>query len=159
MQNDLIRGSSRAGCAAGCVAVLAALRGPIVRAVAACVCAGLLQAAHAVELAPAKMLKAVVPNYPTNARRAAVEGAVHVRVRVLASGQPGEVRVQKSSGAAELDEAAVAAATRSTFRAAQDAAGTAVDSWVLVPYRFVLEDPPEPEATPLILSPSTPEAP
>ena len=86
------------------------------------------------------MLEAPAPEYPGAARRRNEEGTVHVRVRVLASGQAGEVRVQRSSGIPDLDAAAVAAVTRSTFRAARNAAGEPVDSWVMVPYRFVLQD-------------------
>jgi protein TonB len=86
------------------------------------------------------LLKAQVPEYPAGARRREEEGTVHVRVQVLASGRTGEVRVQKSSGAADLDRAAVAAVKASEFRAAQGAAGEPVESWVVVPYKFVLMD-------------------
>lgn len=90
--------------------------------------------------AAASMVKAQAPDYPPAARRRDQEGTVHVRVRVLASGRAGEVGVQRSSGIPELDQAAVAAVKGSEFRAARDAAGDAVESWVVVPYKFVLKD-------------------
>jgi len=105
------------------------------------------------------MLRSAVPDYPAVARRNGVEGTVHVRVRVLADGQPSEVRVQRSSGVRALDEAAVAAATGSSFRAAQNAEGVSVEAWVIVPYKFVLEEAPKREAIRRPFLHSAPEAP
>lgn len=146
--------------------MLDGLRPRLIRAVCACVCAGMLPSAHTAEPVPApvpvKMLEAAVPDYPPDARRKGDEGTVHVRVRVLASGEVGEARIQRSSGFRTLDEAAVAATMRSRFRPAQNAAGAAVDSWVVVPYRFVLQDAPSTEPTRKdsgSVSPSRPEPP
>lgn len=86
------------------------------------------------------MLEASVPEYPAAARRHEHEGTVRVRVQVLASGETTGVRVEKSSGSAELDRAAVAAVQASKFRAARSADGVPVESWVIVPYKFVLQD-------------------
>ena len=117
---------------------------PVMRRLSACVCACLLlQPTHATELAqtqPAKMLEASAPEYPSAARRRDDQGTVHLRVRVLASGQASEVQVQTSSGIPELDQAAVAAVNASKFRPAQSVAGVPVDSWVIVPYKFILQD-------------------
>jgi TonB family protein len=115
---------------------------PVMRRLSACVCACLLlQPTHATELAqPAKILEASAPEYPSAARRRDDQGTVHVRVRVLASGQASEVQVQRSSGIPELDQAAVAAVNASKFRPAQSVAGVPVDSWVIVPYKFILQD-------------------
>ena len=112
------------------------------RRLSACVCAFfLLQPCYATELAqPAKMLEASAPEYPAAALRREDQGTVHVRVRVLASGQASEVQVQRSSGIRELDQAAVAAVNASKFRPAQSVAGSPTDSWVIVPYKFVLQD-------------------
>lgn len=77
--------------------------------------------------------------YPEQARRQGIEGAVMLRVRILASGRSGDVQVASSSGNALLDAAAVDAATRSVYRPAQTPSGQRVDSWVSIPYRFVLE--------------------
>jgi periplasmic protein TonB len=114
----------------------------IARRIGACVLAfACLQAAHATEAAePAKMLEVSVPEYPAAARRHEQEGTVRVRVRVLADGQATDIRVEKSSGSAELDRAAVAAVNASKFRAARSPEGVPVDSWVIVPYQFVLQD-------------------
>jgi TonB family protein len=141
------------------VAVLAAICGALLRTAGACVFAGLLvRSAYATEAAAPTILRAGVPGYPDQARRYGLEGTVHLRVRVLADGQPGEVRVYRSSGARELDEAAVAAAAGSTFSAARNAEGASVEAWVIVPYKFVLEDAPKPEARRPILY-NAPEAP
>jgi protein TonB len=86
------------------------------------------------------MREPVVPDYPEPALRRGDEGTVHLRVRVLATGQAGEVRVQRSSGVAELDRAAVSAVQRSGFDPARDAAGDPTETWVIVPFRFVLRD-------------------
>jgi protein TonB len=114
----------------------------VIRSLVACICACLLlQPASATEPAQAaKMLEASTPEYPSAARRREEQGTVLVRVRVLASGQAGEVQVQKSSGMPELDKAAVAAAKASKFRPAQSVEGVPLDSWVAVPYKFVLQD-------------------
>ena len=115
---------------------------PVMRRLSACVCACLLlQPTHATELAqPAKMLEASAPEYPSAARRRDDQGTVHLRVRVLANGQASEVQVQRSSGIPDLDQAAVAAVNASKFRPAQSASGVPVDSWVIVPYKFILQD-------------------
>jgi periplasmic protein TonB len=105
------------------------------------------------------MLRAAVPDYPAEARRNELEGTVHVRVRVLADGQPGEARVQKSSGVRALDQAALVAVSGSRFRAAQNAEGVSVEAWVIVPYKFVLEDAPKHEVTRPPFLHSAPEAP
>lgn len=86
--------------AAGRTILPGGLFGPVMRRLSARVCACiLLQPAHATELAqPAKMLEASAPEYPSAARRRDDQGTVHVRVRVLASGQASEVQVQSSSG-------------------------------------------------------------
>jgi protein TonB len=67
------------------------------------------------------------------------EGRVMVRVRVLASGDPGEVQVYKSSGFERLDAAAVAAVKKFKFNPARTRSGRAVDSWVTLPIQYVLK--------------------
>jgi TonB family protein len=113
--------------------------GLAVTMLAACLLVG--RPVGATELAqPAKMLLAPAPEYPAAARRREQEGTVHVRIRVLASGQPSEVHVQRSSGIVELDRSAVSAAEGSSFRPALSATADPMDSWVLVPYKFILQD-------------------
>ncbi len=137
--------------------------GPLIRAIAACVCAAgfLVPVARATEPAPSRptMLRAAVPDYPAEARRHGLEGTVHVGVRVLADGEPAEVRIQRSSGARALDQAAMAAAAASKFRPALNAEGVPVEARVIVPYRFVLEDEPRREAARPPVLHSAPEAP
>lgn len=139
---------------------LAAIRAPLLRALAACICAGFLALpAHAADPAPPSMLRKTVPVYPVEARRLGQEGTVHIRIRVLADGQPADLRVQRSSGTQALDNAALAAATASTFRPARNAEGAAVEAVVVVPYKFVLEDGPEREPARPPLPAPAPEAP
>lgn len=80
-----------------------------------------------------------MPTYPLQARRHEIEGTVVLRVHVGADGNAQEIRVQSSSGSSLLDAAAVDAVKRSAFRPAHAASGSAVDSWVAIPYRFVLQ--------------------
>jgi protein TonB len=60
-------------------------------------------------------------------------------VRVLASGEPGEVRLHKSSGFDRLDAAAVAAMKQFKFNPARTRWGRAVDSWVTLPIEYALK--------------------
>ncbi len=76
--------------------------------------------------------------YPSDAKRAGHEGLVKVNVEVRADGSVGAVQLALSSGYDELDRAALSAAKDWTFRAAL-ADGRAVDSRVIVPYRYSLQ--------------------
>jgi TonB family protein len=87
---------------------------------------------------PASVVRAVVPIYPSHARRYEIAGTVVLRIRVLADGRVGDVQVQESSGSTQLDAAAVEAAKKSEYGPAQTASGSTVDSWVSAPYRFVI---------------------
>lgn len=92
------------------------------------------------------------PVYPTAARRAGVEGSMLVRVRIDASGQAKEARVTRrwfnsrdipgpagtKSTAEVFDEIGVSHAMNSTYVPATRG-GVAVESWVNIPLRFVLE--------------------
>lgn len=79
------------------------------------------------------------PAYPAVSRRLAEEGRVMLRVRVLASGDPGEVQLHKSSGFDRLDAAAVAAVKQFKFNPARTRSGRAVDSWVTFPIQYALK--------------------
>ena len=79
------------------------------------------------------------PVYPAASRRLGEEGRVILRVRVLASGEPGEVRLHKSSGFERLDVAAVAAMKQFKFNPARTRWGRAVDSWVTLPIEYALK--------------------
>ena len=73
--------------------------------------------------------------YPALAHRRGWEGTVMLRVHVLASGKPGEIQLQKSSGRQQLDDAALAAVKRWSFVPAKQGE-VAVDGWVSVPIEF-----------------------
>ncbi len=62
-----------------------------------------------------------------------------VRVRVVASGEPGEVQLHKSSGFERLDASAVAAVKKFKFNPARTRSGRAVDSWVTLPMQYTLK--------------------
>jgi len=86
----------------------------------------------------ANYLKNPRPSYPRIAQREGWEGSVLLRVRVLPSGKPGNIAVQKSSGRKILDEAAIDAVTAWTFIPATQG-GAAIEGWVTVPIDFRLQ--------------------
>ncbi len=79
------------------------------------------------------------PKYPEAARRRGIEGVVLLEVLVLANGTAGSVRVAQDSGSSLLDEAALEAVCVWRFKPATRA-GVPVDSTVVVPVRFRLQD-------------------
>ncbi|MNR61693.1 Gram-negative bacterial tonB protein [compost metagenome] len=58
-----------------------------------------------------------------------------LRVKVLASGKPGDIRIQQSSGRQQLDDAALAAVKRWSFVPARQG-DVAQEGWVSVPIDF-----------------------
>ena len=78
------------------------------------------------------------PEYPSLAMRRGWEGTVLLRVHVLASGKPGEIQIQKSSGRTQLDDAALAAVKRWSFVPAKQG-DVAQDGWVSVPIDFKIK--------------------
>lgn len=87
--------------------------------------------------ANAAYLKNPAPEYPQMAQRRGWEGTVLVRVEVLASGKPGQIQIQKSSGRDALDAAALAAVKRWSFVPAKQG-DVAQAGWVSVPIDFKL---------------------
>ncbi|MCK9740764.1 energy transducer TonB [Pseudomonas syringae] len=85
--------------------------------------------------ASAGYLRNPAPEYPSLAMRRGWEGTVLLRVHVLASGKPGEIQIQKSSGRDQLDDAALAAVKRWSFVPARQG-DVAQDGWVSVPIDF-----------------------
>jgi protein TonB len=77
------------------------------------------------------------PTYPETSRLAKEEGVVMVLVEVGAMGTPTDVRLQRSSGYASLDEAAIRAVREWRFRPGT-MGGVAVASSVSIPVRFEL---------------------
>ena len=86
----------------------------------------------------ANYLKNPRPAYPRRAKREGLEGTTLLRVAVQASGKPGAVKVQKSSGHEVLDEAAVEAVSKWTFVPATQG-GDPVAGSVTVPIVFRLQ--------------------
>jgi protein TonB len=77
------------------------------------------------------------PRYPVRAFRDRAEGTVVVRVEVLASGESGQIVLQKSSGFDLLDQAAIDTIKKWRFKPAM-ADGQPVSQWVSVPITFRL---------------------
>ncbi len=80
-------------------------------------------------------LRNPAPDYPAAAQKRGLEGQVVLKVHVLASGQPDNVTVAKSSGHQILDDAALKAVTQWAFAPARRGR-TAIDGWVQVPLTF-----------------------
>ena len=78
------------------------------------------------------------PAYPAIALRQGWQGTVLLRVRVLASGHPASVEVQKSSGRKVLDDAAVQTVQGWSFAPAKRG-DTPIDGWATVPIEFKVE--------------------
>ncbi|HUP29912.1 MAG TPA: TonB family protein, partial [Usitatibacter sp.] len=77
-------------------------------------------------------LRNPAPAYPSMSRRLHEQGRVMLRVRVAASGDPREVRVESSSGSERLDRAAVEAVRHWRFAPARRG-GEPIDGEALVP--------------------------
>lgn len=79
------------------------------------------------------------PDYPAAARRLRIQGEVIVRAMVDPAGRAGEVKIQRSSGAGLLDEAALRAVRDYRFVPARRGSEP-VAHWVDVPFTFRLSD-------------------
>ena len=86
----------------------------------------------------ASYLNNPAPPYPPASRRLGEEGKVILRVRVSPEGNAEEAEVKISSGSPRLDDSARRTVRRWQFIPARRG-GTAVESWVLVPILFKLE--------------------
>jgi len=75
--------------------------------------------------------------YPHEAEEQGWEGTVRLKVHISAYGDIGEVIVVHSSGHDILDDAAVDMIKKASFTPARRG-DKPVDSWVMVPYRFIL---------------------
>ena len=84
-------------------------------------------------------IAAPAPPYPRQAMARNVEGTVGLRIHVDAGGNPIEVSIERSSGSALLDQAALKQVkARWRFVPAQRD-GQATDAWALVSIAFVLD--------------------
>ena len=86
----------------------------------------------------ADYLRNPAPPYPPLARRMGEEGEVILRVSVTPNGTAETVEIRSSSGSSRLDEAALRTVRTWKFIPARRD-DVAVQSWVLVPLIFKLE--------------------
>ncbi|MEO8155498.1 MAG: TonB family protein [Rhizobacter sp.] len=87
----------------------------------------------------ARYMVAPAPVYPSVSRRNQESGVVMLRVQVKADDSVGFVDVKTGSGFARLDAAAVEAVRRAKFSAAKTKSGKGVDSVLVVPVNFKLD--------------------
>lgn len=80
------------------------------------------------------------PHYPQGARDEGREGTALLKVTVLPTGKVGEAMVERSSGYADLDQAAVDAVMKWTFLPARRGE-TPVSASIRIPVTFALNDP------------------
>lgn len=86
----------------------------------------------------AEYLRNPAPLYPSAARRMNEEGKVVLSVRVSQQGTAEQIEVKTSSGSVRLDEAAINTVRNWKFVPAKRG-DTPIESWVLVPIAFKLE--------------------
>ena len=79
------------------------------------------------------------PAYPERSRELGEEGRVEIKVRVGKNGEPVSVAVARSSGYRRLDQSAQQAVQGWRFVPAREN-GQAIESWLLVPIPFRLEN-------------------
>lgn len=79
------------------------------------------------------------PKYPSEAIQQRQEGEALLRVQVLPDGSAGDLQIERSSGSEFLDKAALEAVANWTFHAAKRE-GRAVESLIVVPVRFSLDE-------------------
>lgn len=77
------------------------------------------------------------PPYPPISQRMNEQGTVVLAIYILADGQVGDVRVEKSSGFPRLDDAALREARRWKFLPGVSG-GAAVAAWAMIPVKFEL---------------------
>jgi len=90
------------------------------------------------EYEPPEMTVTVRPDYPAEARNAGLTGLVWLKVFVDTSGVVQNAKIQKSSGHAVLDSAAVMAGKQCKFEPAK-IDGKATPTWVTFSYQFAPE--------------------
>lgn len=79
-----------------------------------------------------------LPKYPPLAREKGYEGTVYLRVQVQPNGRVGKLAIDRSSGHEILDQAAVDSVREWMFLPARKG-GKPVESWVLLPVKFMLD--------------------
>ena len=84
-----------------------------------------------------KPISIPAPKYPEKMRRAGIEGTVTLKVLVDIDGTVTEIRVHKSSGYTEFDQAAINALRKAKFEPAEHK-GDKVKTWTQMPFFFRL---------------------
>jgi len=87
-------------------------------------------------VAEAKILKAVQPIYPEEAKKLNLKGLVIVRVLVDKRGKVIDAKILKSSNYPILDQAALDAAKDFVFEPVRDERGVPVEFFTTIPFRF-----------------------
>jgi periplasmic protein TonB len=93
------------------------------------------------KMIPASAIQYLVPpepDYPRLSRRNGESGTVIVRAFADEAGLPHQVQIERSSGFARLDEAAMSAVRKTRFKPYTEN-GKAVAGWVRMPFPFELE--------------------
>jgi protein TonB len=93
------------------------------------------------KMIPASAIQYLVPpepEYPRLSRRNGESGTVIVRAFADEAGVPHQVQVERSSGFARLDEAAMSAVRKTRFKPYTEN-GKPVAGWVRMPFPFELE--------------------
>ena len=89
---------------------------------------------------PAAQVYTTQPPYPSQAWELGVEGVVRLQVRIGPDGSPREVKIVRHSGRSDFDSASVSTVQREwRFRPARTAAGTPVESTIVVSIKFTLK--------------------
>lgn len=83
-------------------------------------------------------VRSVPPQYPFVARRNALEGTVVIRMLVTVQGEVEQLSVESAVPEGVFEKAALAAAARWRFHPGKYK-GRAVDTWILLPFKFELE--------------------
>ena len=93
------------------------------------------ESAMVMEAPPVLLPGNIQPTYPLAALASRLQGKAVIRAQVLASGQVGEAFIKQTSGAAVLDQAAVATVRNWRFKPARRN-GEPVPAWVNVPIEY-----------------------
>ena len=85
----------------------------------------------------ARPANGIVASYPRISQRRGEEGTVVLSIQVMQNGRAGKVSIIESSGSKRLDEAAIKAAKKSTYKPAEQF-GRPIESTLIQPLTFKL---------------------